>query len=146
MSIQLCSFNVRGIGSKTKREKVFQWLKEQPYSICLLQESHSSVEFRETWCKEWGSNAYFSGNSSNSAGVAILLKSNTAFNVLNHIEIVIGRLQALFIEINDKPFIIINIYGPNNDDASVFNELNKFIVDNEDGNFIIGGDFNTVLN
>ena len=89
--------------------------------------------------------AFFSGNSS-SAGVAILLKNNTTFKILSHIEIVIGRLQALFIEINDKPFIIINIYGPNKDDVYVFNELNKFIVDNEDGNFIIGGDFNTVLN
>jgi exonuclease III len=112
----------------------------------LLQESHSTVDLCETWYKEWGMNAFFSGNSSNSAGVAILLKKNDSFSILNHTEIVIGRLQALFIEMNNKPFIIINLYGPNNDDVYIFNELNNFMLDHEDANFIIGGDFNTVLN
>ena len=54
-------------------------------------------------------------------------------------------MQALEIIINGKELTIINIYGPNNDDVSLFNKLKDYINENEDKNFLLGGDFNTVL-
>ena len=41
--------------------------------------------------------------------------------------------------------MLLNKYGPNNDDASFFETLFVFLSEKEDEEFIIGGDFNTVL-
>ena len=65
---------------------------------------------------------------------------------MQHTNIVNDRLQALDILINDKEITIVNIYGPNNDDTALFNKLEEYMKENQEKTFIIGGDFNTVLN
>jgi exonuclease III len=146
MHTTIASLNVRGLANKTKREKILSWLKEQPFSIILLQETHSALDSNITWGKEWGKNVFLSGNSTNSKGVAILLKQELNATVIKHTDISTGCLQALELEINEKNIIVINIYGPNDDDATIFNKLDNFIAQNLDKTFVIGGDFNTVLN
>ena len=54
-------------------------------------------------------------------------------------------MQAIDIQYNDIDMTIINIYGPNNDEPTVFDSFNNYIIQNEDSTFIIGGDCNTVL-
>ena len=49
------------------------------------------------------------------------------------------------LKVNNKEITIINIYGPNNDDSAIFDTLNNFIINNEEKTFIIGGDYNTVI-
>ena len=61
-------------------------------------------------------------------------------------EIVPGRLHVVDIKSDDIFLKVINIYGPNKDDISLFDTLQLYINGNEDSDFIIGGDFNTVLN
>ena len=56
-----------------------------------------------------------------------------------------GRLQSLELKIHEKLITTINIYGPNKDELNIFEILEAYIRSNEDKNFIIGGDFNTVL-
>ena len=73
MSIKICSLNVRGLRNKVKRDKMFAWLKDQSYSIILLQETHSTSDINNQWTQEWGSLSFFSGNKSNSQGVGILI-------------------------------------------------------------------------
>ena len=145
MSITLCSYNVRGIGSAIKREQIFAWFKDKKFDICLLQETHSVEENRELWEREWGKYCFFSGKSTNSEGVGILLNPNLSCEILDHIELVSGRLQALEIKIQEKFVTILNIYGPNKDEIDIFEILELYISTHEDKNFIIGGDFNTVL-
>ena len=139
------SYNVRGIGSAIKREQIFAWLKDKKFDICLLQETHSVEENRELWEREWGKYCFFSGKSTNSEGVGILLNPNLSCEILDHIELVSGRLQALEIKIQEKLVTILNIYGPNKDEIDIFEILEFYISTHEDKNFIIGGDFNTVL-
>ena len=55
-------------------------------------------------------------------------------------------MQALELIINDKEIYFININGPNNDDCNFFEQLEKYFKENDEKTFIIGGDFNTVLN
>ena len=61
MSIKLCSYNVRSIGSANKREQIFAWLKDKENDICLLHETHSVEENRELWEWKWGKYCFFSG-------------------------------------------------------------------------------------
>ena len=58
-----------------------------------------------------------------------------------------GRIQVLDILINEKECTIVNLYGPNNDGIRIFEEkkLEEYIKENEEKTFIIGEDFNTVL-
>lgn len=145
MNLSICSYNVRGLGNNIKREQIFTWLKQNDYSICFLQETHSGTETHNIWKQQWGSNAYFSGKNTNSEGVGILINPNLSCRIENYTEIVSGRMQSLNITINGKNLTLINIYGPNNDDITLFTKLGDFINDNDDKTFIIGGDFNTVL-
>ena len=145
MNIQLCSYNVRGLGNKNKREQIFAWVNKNNYDICLLQETHSGEGTHDAWKWEWGNEAFFSGKNNNSEGIGILISSKISCTIQKYTEILCGRMQALEIIINGKELTIINIYGPNDDDTSLFNKLEDYINENEDKNFLLGGDFNTVL-
>lgn len=146
MTTKICSYNVRGLGNKNKRGQVFAWLKEKQYAICLLQETHSGEGTHDPWAKEWGAASYFSGIKNNSEGVAILINPSLSCSGLTYREILTGRLQALELEINGKEFVLLNVYGPNADDVLYFKTLENYLKENIDKSFIIGGDFNTVLN
>lgn len=57
-----------------------------------------------------------------------------------------GRFIIINIIINNNPLTIGNIYGPNSDNPSFFNNFFSSIALNSNGAIIIGGDFNTVIN
>ena len=71
MNAKVCSFNVRGLGNKSKRDHIFAWLKEKQYSICLLQVTHSGDGTHNVWETEWGNDSYFCGTKTNSEGTAV---------------------------------------------------------------------------
>ena len=146
MNLSVCSYNVRGLGNKAKREQIFAWLKSSNHTLCFLQETHSGVNTHSLWEQEWGHEAYFSGDSNNSEGVGILINPKVSYAVHKYTEIIVGRLQALEILINEKEITLINLYGPNNDDPAFFEQLEKYIRENNEKTFIVGGDFNTVIN
>ena len=83
-----CSFNVKGLANPTKRLQVFNWLKNQKHDIILLQELHCTMADKNRWEKEWGSNIYLSGNSTNSTGVGIFINNNKEVNVIEHKEVI----------------------------------------------------------
>ena len=55
-------------------------------------------------------------------------------------------MQALELTINNKEITIINVYGSNNDNTNFYQILTEYMQENEEKTFIIGGDFNTVIN
>ena len=120
------------MGNKEKREQLFTWLKSRNHTFCLLQETHSGVITHKFWQQEWGNEAYFSGNSINSEGIGILIIPKVSYVVQKYTEIIVGRMQALEIIINEKEMTIINLYGPNNDDQTFFDQLEKFINDHNE--------------
>ena len=145
MNFNICTLNIRGLGNKKKRNQVFQWLKDQNFSVCLLQETHITNHQESNIKVEWGEHIFLSGSSNNSQGIGIFLNPNLVFKFISHTNIVNGRLQALHLQINDKDIIIINIYGSNLDDVTLLESLEAYIIEHDDFNFIIGGDFNTTL-
>ena len=98
------------------------------------------------WKNEWANDAFFCGESNNSDGIGILINPNFPYSIQKYKEIITGRMQALDLVINDKEITIINIYGPNNDNAHFYQTLNEYLQENGEKTFIIGGDFNIVLN
>ena len=96
--------------------------------------------------QEYVHKTYFSGNNNNREGIGILINPNVSYVVQKYKEIIVGRMQALEIIINEKEITLINLYSPNNDDQTFFDQLEKFINDHNEKTFIVGGDFNTVIN
>ena len=146
MNLTICSYNVRGLGNKTKCELIFEWLKTNNFALCLLQETHSGEGTHSMWKNEWANDAFFCGESNNSDDIGILINPCFSYTIQNYKEIVTGRMQALELTINDKEITIINVYGPNNDNTNFYQILTEYIKENEEKTFIIGGDSNTVIN
>ena len=57
----------------------------------------------------------------------MLLKAFLDFKFIYHQEIIPGRIQALKLNICDHDLLFINVYGPNNDDASFYETLYELL-------------------
>ena len=149
-NFNLASLNIKGLGKKKKRHEVFHWLKKYHNGIILLQETHCTTKYHETWRREWDGEIYFSDGSSNSRGVAILLPKRLDYKVKDHTTDTIGRWQTLIIEIDQQEFFIINNYAPvkskGEEQLAFLKEIEKELYKNLDKNIIWAGDYNTVLN
>lgn len=77
--------------------------------------------------------------------MSILVKSDSNIKLENRREIIEGRLISVDIKINNTKITLLNIYGPNKDDERFFQQLEQFLIENNHRHFIIGGDFNTVM-
>ena len=148
--LRILSFNVKGLGDKLKREKIFNFTKQKVNEgIILLQETHSSREKCDSWSKEFDGNCFFNHGTSNSKGVAILLTLDQDYKVLKYEHDGEGRLQMLSIELEDQKYLIVNVYNPNTEKEQVaflskLNDALKNFPDIFEHNIIIGGDFNFI--
>ena len=145
MTVKICTFNVKGLADIKKRTQIFNWFRESDYNIIMLQEIHCKSQDYKKWEQEWGSKAFFSGNSSNSKGICILCKNSIDINLENHNDIIEGRLQSLTLSVNNFEIFLLNIYGPNHDDASFIETIEKVIANNDEKSIIAGGDYNSIL-
>ena len=55
------------------------------------------------------------------------MKKSLQFKLIYHKEIIPGKIQALKLKIDDHDVVLINVYDPNNDDASYFETLYDFL-------------------
>ena len=105
------------------------------------------------WKIEWGAEIITSHGSSNTRGIAILIKNGLDCTIHQKILDPLGRFIILKADIKDKAYtyVLINVYAPNKDKdlisffSNLLATLQKENLDSED-NIIIGGDFNCPLN
>lgn len=141
-----CTMNVKGLGNDKKRNYVFQWLKNQQYSIYFLKKTHLVESKIKQWEHEWGGRIFCSGTKSNAEGVAILIHPEHKLNIIETKNLLSGRLQSVKIDINEKKLVLINVYGFNDDNTKLLDTLEVFLGNEFGENMIIGGDFNVTLN
>ena len=72
-TLNLFSFNARGLGDRKKRMAVFLWLKSKGPGVYLLQECHSTANSEQIWQQDWDGRIEFSHGNSNCRGVAIFI-------------------------------------------------------------------------
>jgi len=145
MPFQICSLNVRGLGDKTKRREVFNWLKAKKFSIFRLQEVHRVKENIPMYLAEWGYQGLFSCYSSSKAGVCALFNNNFNLQIQKASCDPGGRFFACDIKVEQINITLANIYAPNNDDPVFFQRFFERLQDFNGDEIIIGGDFNLVL-
>ena len=90
-TLNINSFNARGLADGNKRRTVFQWLKTFHHGIVFLQETHSHPSTEKSWLKDWGGKILFSHGKTTSRGVAILFPNGEDIIIQNVITDTEGR-------------------------------------------------------
>ena len=103
--------------------KFFITMRSVNSDIVFLQETHSSVNDENFWKNQWGEHAWFSSYSSNNRGVAILIRNSAAPKFHSLFSDPNGRFLIISVTINDLHLLLVNVYGPNNDDPEFFLEV-----------------------
>ena len=130
---------------------IYTLCKKKNTDVIFLQETHSTKEVENQWRNEWGAEIIMSHRSSNSCGVAVLMKKGVEVIVHPKIMDPQRRFIILKVEFNDNLYILISVYAPNKDKGSVkFLEalrttLRAENLDTEE-NLIVGGNFNGPIN
>ena len=149
--IRLISLKTRGISNFKRRRTVFTWCRKKKADVIFLQETHSKKEIELQWRNEWGTEMILSHGSPNARGVAILLNKGVDYCIQSKIIDPLGRFIIVKVEIEHNLYVLINVYAPNKDKENVkfFNDLLAILrredLDAEES-FIVGGDFNCLLN
>ncbi|XP_054631650.1 E3 ubiquitin-protein ligase znrf1 isoform X1 [Dunckerocampus dactyliophorus] len=145
-SLQFVTWNVRGVGSIEKRQKMFNHLKNTQADIVLLQETHMSKSAVHTLHSPQFPHTYLASYNSKQRGVAILINRRVNFTLHNTITDTEGRYIIMNISVDNVHFCIANIYGPNVDDPSFFHAFFSSLSAHLDTSMISGGDLNLVFN
>ena len=146
--LECITLNVRGLRGK-KKYKIYRWLKDHKFDICLLQETYCTKDYIDIMNRGWNGQIFHSvTSSSHSRGVSILIKKDLPCHVINHFTDDNGRVLLLNLEMKGKEYTICNIYAPNliSERIEFLRNLNQFLEAHAMSldNMLIGGDFNCV--
>lgn len=145
--LNLITYNVKGINSPIKRKKILGHLKKMHCSIALLQETHLTEIEHEKLKREGVDQVYSSSyGKCKKRGVAILFCRSVYFHCEKVCQDIEGRYVMVIGTIAGFKITILNAYAPNEDCPYFFKKLAHLVADNREGIFIMGGDFNCVLN
>ena len=126
-------------------------VSQKEYRCNFLTRNALDCIDRKTMENEWGGKMLFSHGSPNSCGTAILISNKANCTELSTIPDPQGRFIISKVQVDDKVYVLVNIYAPNKDKDSVqffgklFTMLQTNNLDSEE-NIILGGDFNFPLN
>ena len=97
------TLNVSGLQSKQKRQNIFHWLRSKNADLVFLQETHcGSDKEKRNWREEWDGHSFWSTFSTNSLGVAILVRNKSEIEIQNEQVDVNGRWIKADVKIKDK--------------------------------------------
>lgn len=143
--VNIISWNINGCGNQIKRRKVLAYLKSKNTDIAFIQESHIvGDEEAEKFKKGWVGRVFHSSYSSKRNGVMILINKHLSFIMLKQHSDREGRLICIEAMINGIRTVLCNIYAPNKEEPDFFHEVNR-VVGNMEGQVILAGDFNQVM-
>ena len=86
-----------------------------------------------------------SGKRTNARGVAILLRNNFAYKIINTCSDNDGNYLYVDIELATTTLRLISIYAPNTDTPSFFESIDTLISENTSDHLILCGDFNLIM-
>lgn len=146
-ALVVLSANVRGLQEKNKCRDVLDYINNLNANIICLQDTHW-VESDLRKLKAMHNYEYIiNGKQTNSRGVAILLRNNFEYKILDTYKDEIGNVISINLNIsNDLTILIINIYGPNKDKPEFYVDIETLIENNPSDYLILCGDLNVSLN
>ena len=144
--LKIFSQNCQGLANPPKRRGLFRHIRCKNYNIISLQNIHIESSFEPYVKVEWGSGLYASPFRNNSRGVMILINNKFEYKVERVETDPNGNFIILDIKMRDKRFILVNLYGPNEDKPQFFYNIRQKLVHYESDLTILCGDWNLVTN
>ena len=94
-----------------------------------MQETHSSINDEKNWCDEFKGELFFSHGKTNSCGVAIGYFGSQQFTIESKKTDNGGRILVLEASLEDKKYILINIYNSNTESEQMetLEHLNRIL-------------------
>ena len=142
--INITSFNVRGINNYIKRKDIFEYLNKMGSNIYCLQDIHCGEKQEIDLKKDWDGESIISCGSNYARGVAILIKPNFEYTILDKKLDSLGNYIALKIKMFDTEVTLITLYGPNVDSPHFYDKLTDIIDEFQTATIILCGDWNLV--
>ena len=149
---EVVSYNVNGLGDDRKRRKIFNYMKKHTSgkSIVFLQETHSTQKVEKLFEYQWRGKMLFSHGTSSSKGVCICFRYDLDYNISEFISDKNGRFIIVRMEIQGKPYVLINCYAPNSEKGQVkiFKEISQHLTNMDithEYKFICAGDWNIIF-
>ena len=143
--ITIMSMNCRGLGDVKKRRDVMHFIRSKRFNIVFLQDTHlieNNIPYFDTL---WHGKAYHSCFSSRSRGTSILINNNLPYTLIANNKSECGNFHMLVCNIYNETYLLVNIYGPNQDDPAFYKNLNNMIEQCDAEHIIVAGDFNFVI-
>ena len=145
--ITIASLNVRGIRDFKKRKSIFNYLYKNKVDVVLLQETHVDKDIITQIATERQGKSIHNMGTSQTAGVAIMVRDKILINENNIYRDSEGRTIICECKINEDKYILTNVYAPNNDNPEYFLKTIEAIEAFVDYDHVfMGGDFNLVMN
>ena len=92
-TLKLLSLNARGLNDYSKRQTLYDWLRDINCHIIFLQETHYVTDKENIYNARWqGSNYHCFSTSTHSRGVSILFLKNLHFTVHSVYKLDNGRI------------------------------------------------------
>ena len=123
LNIRITSWNVRGLGKLVKLKRVLNRLKCLKSKIVFLQETHFRSSGTQALVKRWPGQIFDASYSTSARGVAVLIHRSIPFQMVKVIGDTYGRYIIVQGTILTQKINLMNVYGPNEDNPSFFENL-----------------------
>ncbi|XP_045791747.1 uncharacterized protein LOC123886474 [Trifolium pratense] len=145
--MKIVSLNLRGWGSSAKRRRLSQLLVSGMFDLCLLQETKKAT-FDDYMIEHlWGHKnvEWVAKESVGLSGGLLIMWNAGLFKV--KFSFTSDSFLGLCVEWKEGTLYIINVYSPCNlsGKRKLWNDLLEFKLNNEQGDWCVGGDFNAVM-
>ena len=128
-AFRIVSLNVRVVSNLKKNAPFSHGVAEtMQMRFFFLQVMHSNKATGNQWQREWGGRMLFSHGSPNSCGTAILINNKANCTVLCTVLDPLGRFIISKVKVDDKVYVLVNIYAPNKDKDSILFFLRNSIL------------------
>ena len=126
--IKIISANCQGLRDSSKRADVLNYLQQKKPNIICLQDTHLISKDINSLRSLSKCECLISGKKTNSRGVAILFQHNfeyKAYKLIDHGSDDNGNFLYVDINIGSISLRVINLYAPNTDTPSFFQDISS---------------------
>lgn len=145
-SINIITWNVKGLNNPIKRKKVLTHLKNKNADIVFIQETHLKTSDSSRLKSGWEGQFFHSSFQKKARGTAILIHKRIPFTASSVLADPSGRYVIVIGTLFHLNVILSNIYAPNYDDPLFFSQVFGRISCLNSHLLIVGGDFNLCMN
>lgn len=128
-----------------KRHRLLAQLNRRKAHLVFLQETHlvdaEIVKLKKKWRGQFFSPSY----SAFARGATIWVRNGVPFKPIEQRKYINGRYVLVKGSLDGEMVVIGSIYAPNSEQDTFLETLNTILVDWEQYPWIVGGDFNMVL-